>query len=137
MVSVVDSTCYDENLQKTSDYALHLFIPNLENFPSKLKRGDILRVHRCKAETKPNVDKVDFYIFREHDLLIFPAGDHLNPLTKSQRYTITAQELEDVKRLNIWSFSRYQERAMPLPSPPPAEPSAEPPLRTIEVLTLL
>ena len=133
MVSVVDPTCYDGNLHKTADFVLHMFIPNLENYPTNIKRGDILRVHRCKADLKPNVDKLDFYIFREHDLLIFPAGDHLNPLSKSQRFTMTAQELDDVKRLNAWSFSRYQERAMPPPSPPPAAPSAEPPLRTIEV----
>ena len=79
MVSMVDPTCY-VGINRFTDYALHFMIPLLENYPN-LNMGDIIRLHRCTAEVRPRSSKIDFRIFRETDILIFPAGDHLNPVT--------------------------------------------------------
>ena len=105
MLLLVDPSCYEGSVSKT-DYPLHIFSATRETYP-KVVVGDIIRVHRAKAEVREGKGKPDFRIFNERDIVVFPSNPNIPPQSHANRFTFTDRDVVVVEQLRQWSRERF------------------------------
>ncbi len=108
MYLLVDPSCY-ENMVKVRDYRVHIFSASLAVFP-RIEVGDIIRMNAL-TELRPGPSK-DFKVFSESALVIFPWNDQERPRVLASRFTLTQDDIAEIKRLKAWSLERSQHGAL-------------------------
>ena len=126
MAVLIDQSCY-EGTTKKCEFCLHIFASSLEKYPV-LSRGDIVRLHRANADTRPSDGRVDFRIFSERDIVVFPCDDRAEPRFLGGHFSFLEEDIAKIQSLRQWS---------PLERPRTAAPVNELKLITLSVSSCL
>ena len=91
---------------KIRDFRFHIYSESLAAFP-EIAKGDVIRMHYAVTEIRPKEKLVDFRIFRETNLIVFPLNDREKPRCSTTCFTFTEDDIAQVKQLKAWSLNRH------------------------------
>lgn len=112
MIVVIDQSCYEGTVKKC-EYAAHIFASCMEKFPT-FNRGDIVRLHRVIPDTRPADGRVDFRVFNERDVVVFPCDDRAEPRFMGNHFSISEEDIGRIQSLREWSPVERPRTAVPV-----------------------
>ena len=94
---------------KVRDFRFHIYSESLAAFP-EIAKGDVIRMHYAVTEIRPKEKLVDFRIFRQTNLVVFPLNDKERPRCSATYFAFTEDDIAQVKKLKVWSLDRFKQQ---------------------------